>query len=177
MRSLYLNIFTIILTLIIGTANSSEVKINVSAIVDLPIKNISNPATYQFSAGQPTQEEISSLVGFGIKHIINLRPKSEQIWNEPLYVKLLGIKYHSLPVAGLADINIKNANQLALMLDKYANEGVFVHCASGNRVGALIALRQGSISGDIDSAIKEGKRWGLTRLEPVVRDKLMQKQR
>ena len=47
-----------------------------------------------------------------------------------------------------------------------------VHCASGNRVGALIALQHGLESGDVDAAIAEGKRWGLTRLEPVVRNAL-----
>lgn len=174
MRATYLNIFVLLLTLTIGTANSSEVKPNVSSIAQLPIKNISNPVKYQFTGGQPTQEELSSLARLGIKHIINLRPKSEQTWNEPLYVKLQGMKYHSLPVAGISDININNANQLDSMLDKYSNEGVYVHCASGNRVGALIALHQGSITRNIDIAIEKGKRWGLTRLEPVVRDKLMQ---
>src|SRR5690606_38327465 len=48
-----------------------------------------------------------------------------------------------------------------------------VHCASGNRVGALAALRAAWLQGaDEEAAIAEGRRWGLRSLETEVRSSL-----
>ena len=82
------------------------------------------------------------------------------------------MQYHSIPVADANDITPANAEKLKQTLQSMGSEPALVHCASGNRVGALIALQHGLESGDVDAAIAEGKRWGLTRLEPVVRNAL-----
>jgi hypothetical protein len=48
-----------------------------------------------------------------------------------------------------------------------------VHCASSNRVGAMIALRAALVDGaSADAALAEGRRWGLKSLEPQVRERL-----
>ncbi|MFT6029687.1 MAG: hypothetical protein ACI8O8_001423 [Oleiphilaceae bacterium] len=47
--------------------------------------------------------------------------------------------------------------------------------SSGNRVGALRVLNSFKQNGDdVDTAIDDGKRWGLTKLVIFVRDKLSQ---
>ena len=50
---------------------------------------------------------------------------------------------------------------------------VLLHCGSGNRVGALLALAAFHVDGrPADAALQYGLDSGLTRLEPVVRDHL-----
>ena len=46
-----------------------------------------------------------------------------------------------------------------------------MHCASGNRVGALMAISSVELDGaTVEDAIAVGKAWGLTRLEGRVRE-------
>lgn len=134
--------------------------------------NIANPAENIFTSGQPSREEFAALAELGVKHVVNLRPQPEQDWDEAAYASSLGMQYHSIPVADANDITPANAEKLKQTLQSMGSEPALVHCASGNRVGALIALQHGLESGDVDAAIAEGKRWGLTRLEPVVRNAL-----
>ncbi|NMH61344.1 fused DSP-PTPase phosphatase/NAD kinase-like protein [Alteromonas ponticola] len=142
------------------------------AILSSEIPNIVNPAPNVYSSGQPSEEQFQQMKTQGIKHVVNLRPDAEQDWDEKSYVESLGMQYHHIPVAGEADINLDNAAKLDMLLAKHSGEPIVVHCASGNRVGALVALNEGDEHQDIDAAITTGKQWGLTRLEPVVRDKL-----
>ena len=63
-----------------------------------------------------------------------------------------------------------NANSLGGILQDIGTEGVFVHCASGNRVGSLVSIYSHTHQGlSVEDAIKEGKKWGLTSLESTVR--------
>lgn len=141
-----------------------------SAIGQLEIKNISQPETNIFASGQPTKEAFNSLAELGIEHVINLRPASEMKWDEAGHVESLGIKYYSIPVAGAAGITLENATLLKETLNTIGDSPTLVHCASSNRVGALIALAAGAKDGaDAEAAINEGKRWGLASLESVVR--------
>ncbi len=151
--------------------------LDLTAINELPIKNLTNPEQATFSSGQPTQEEIKALAQAGIKHVINLRPAQEQEqqqdWNEGELVQSLGMQYHSVSVAGAAGVTIDNATTLAGILEEIDGEPVLLHCGSGNRVGALIALREGALNeASIDESVATGKLWGLTGLEPVVRERL-----
>jgi protein tyrosine phosphatase (PTP) superfamily phosphohydrolase (DUF442 family) len=61
---------------------------------------------------------------------------------------------------------------LAETLRLIGDEPVLLHCASGNRVGALIALGTRLKGAETEAAIAKGKQWGLTGLEPIVRGKL-----
>jgi hypothetical protein len=48
-----------------------------------------------------------------------------------------------------------------------------LHCGSGNRIGALFALMAFHLEGEsADRALQVGREAGLTRLEPVVRERL-----
>ncbi|MDR5880476.1 hypothetical protein [Caballeronia sp. LZ032] len=56
------------------------------------------------------------------------------------------------------------------MLQVQDNLPVIVHCGSGNRVGALFALRAAWVKGvDVPKAIEIGRQHGLTKLEDDVR--------
>jgi len=49
---------------------------------------------------------------------------------------------------------------------------VLVHCGSGNRVGALLALRASLDGADDEKALALGREGGLSSLEGVVRERL-----
>ena len=91
--------------------------------------------------------------------------------DEAALLDKLGIDYIELPLSSPEAINMENAAQLEQILAGYDGP-VLLHCGSGNRVGALLALRQ-SLRGASDAeALAYGKAAGLTGLEPVVRTRL-----
>ncbi len=164
---------TFVLVLIAGCASLSKPAfVDGNSINQLAIQNLHHPEKRVYASGQPTQAELRVLAQAGIKHVVNLRPAKEQTWSEAAFVQTLGMKYHALPVAGAAGITDENAAALAKVLHEIGGEPVLVHCSSGNRVGALIALGEQAKGANVDEAIAKGKRWGLTRLEPMVRDLL-----
>jgi len=135
------------------------------------IKNLKTPTTNYYSGGQPTAEQLTALAGAGVKHVINLRPASETPkLDEASLVADKAMIYHSLPVDGAAGLSLNNVKALDQLFKQAGDEKVFLHCASGNRVGALMALRAVFIYDEsTDAAIAQGKAWGLTRLEPEVK--------
>jgi uncharacterized protein (TIGR01244 family) len=169
--------FAGVFVLALGLAAYAQPPVDDAAVRDLSIDNLRHPQSNVWSSGQPTREQFAALAELGVKHVINLRPAEEQDWDEAAYVASLGMHYHLIPVAGAAGITAANAEQLAGTLRQLGDAPVLLHCSSGNRVGGLIALQvHAENGGDIEAAIEQGREWGLTRLEPVVRDVLGEKQ-
>ncbi|MCG8381128.1 MAG: tyrosine-protein phosphatase [Gammaproteobacteria bacterium] len=142
-------------------------------VIASQIFNLRQQSATHFSGGQPSQAQLKTLSEAGVKHIVNLRMPEELKWNERQWVQSLGMQYHTLPIAGVDSITAANATALADLLAKMGDEPVLIHCASSNRLGALIAMDE-AINKDqsLEQAIITGKRWGMTRLEPIVRAKL-----
>ena len=107
--------------------------------------------------------------GSGYKVVIDLRTEGEDRGlDEPAVVRALGMEYVSMPIDG-PDINFQKARELDALLDSY-DEPVLLHCASSNRVGALLALNVFAESGDAELAIATGRSAGMKSLETIVRD-------
>lgn len=124
------------------------------------------------SAGQPDAAAFVALARAGYAAVIDLRTATEDRGlDEPMVVEDLGMRYVSLPIDGGDAINFENAARLDELIASLDGP-VVVHCSSGNRVGALLALRQSLTGADDETAIAAGKAAGLTRLEPVVRKRL-----
>ncbi|MDP3857937.1 MAG: sulfur transferase domain-containing protein [Stagnimonas sp.] len=133
-----------------------------------------NPEPGRWVSGQPGDDQLRSIAAFGIRHVINLRPP-EEFPSELAAAELggLGVGYHRLPIHGADDLTRENAEQLDALLGKIGDEPTLLHCASGNRAGALMSLRAAWIQGlPVEEALELGRRYGLTGLEPVVREKL-----
>lgn len=140
------------------------------------LENSSVLADYEIvSSGQPDAEVLRLLGEAGFTTIIDLRTESEDRgFEEQAAVESLGMSYISLPIAGADGITFENAEELDRLIE--SGEGrVFVHCASGNRVGALIALGASMQGASREDAIAAGKSAGMTRLEPLVTEKLTEK--
>jgi len=109
----------------------------------------------------------------GIRHVIDLTPDAETPgFDEAAAVRAAGLRYSNLPLRGAADLT--RGNVLAFdALVRDAGRPLLVHCASGNRVGAMAALRAAWVEGrDAEAALAIGKAWGLKGLEGDVRQAL-----
>ncbi|MEQ3696767.1 MAG: sulfur transferase domain-containing protein [Pseudomonadales bacterium] len=172
------NLLLVSITVLLASCtNTSSVTSTAAPIADQPevgsilrVGSLNQVEDGIFAGGQPTASEIEYLSRQGVRHVINLRPIEEQPFAEQSVVEGAGMSYHSIPVASAADLSVDNAAQLTALLEEYGHEGVAVHCASGNRVGALIAISAAQAGASEDEAIEEGKKWGLTRLEAKTRE-------
>jgi len=123
------------------------------------------------TGGQPTFAELKMAHDEGFKAVVNLRTEKEQPSpaEESTWVEELGMKYFPIPVEGAKGVSLDNARLLAGVLSKQENYPLIVHCQSGNRVGALFALKAFSLDGKSGKeALEIGRRAGLNTLEPVV---------
>lgn len=122
-------------------------------------------------SAQPTAEAIVKLRSAGVGTVINLRPASETPdLDEKGIVEKAGMKYVSLPVAGAAGLTRDNVVAFDQAMAAASEGKVLMHCASGNRVGAMMALRARWIQGkSADEALAIGRSSGLKGLEADVK--------
>ena len=137
----------------------------------IAIPNAQMPDDGVLTGGQPTEEQFLQAKAEGYKTVINLRGLGEPGTDtQPNFMEREGLNYVHIPVSGPHDISVHKARELATALQN-SDQPVMVHCASGNRVGALFALKSFFVDGEsLEAAIAMGRRSGLTRLEPFVRD-------
>ena len=125
------------------------------------------------TGGQPTAEDLERLKAEGVRTVIDLRGATEDRgYDQAAEVRRLGMDYIALPIAGKDDITPANAAALHALLEEHEGE-VLLHCASGNRVGALLALAAVQVDGaSAEEALTLGRAAGLKSLEPVVMERL-----
>jgi len=127
-----------------------------------------------YSAGQPTPDQWRQIRAAGVAAVLNLRPDDEQPGvDEAQSVQGAGLRYDQLPVANGDALDHACVDAFARYLAEHPGGGVLIHCGSGNRVGALVALLARRHRGEtIPGAIEAGRRAGLTGLEPKVAELL-----
>jgi protein tyrosine phosphatase (PTP) superfamily phosphohydrolase (DUF442 family) len=98
--------------------------------------------------GQPTDQGFRLLAEKGYQVIINLRAEGEKVdlAAEEKLIKDLGMKYVPFPFV-TKDAKEDLALRFMNLLEDVKEQKVYVHCASGNRVGSLLmvdlVLKQG----------------------------------
>ncbi|MDN5780543.1 MAG: protein tyrosine phosphatase family protein [Luteimonas sp.] len=131
------------------------------------------PMANVYSAGQPDADAWPRLAAAGIGTVIDLRPDAERPGrDEGAEVQAVGLAYRQIPVAGPQDLTPEAARTLWQAIEAAPGK-VLVHCASGNRVGALLAIaaaREGGMAPE--QALELGRGAGMTSLEPRVREVL-----
>lgn len=135
-----------------------------SAIPD----NFNQPAANLITGGQPSQADLKRLKAAGVSKVINLRGPDEAVaFDEQAAAEALGMTYISLPVAGAGDVTVDKARALYQHLQ--GDDKILIHCASGNRVGALLAIGAHDINGKaVTESLAFGRAAGLSSLEPKV---------
>ena len=131
------------------------------------------PRANLFTGGQPTARQLATFAADGVRTVIDLRAADEpRGYDEAAVAGTLELRYVALPIADTAALTAANAAALQRALA--ASEGaVLLHCASGNRVGALLALMAAEQEGiSAETALDLGQRAGLKSLQPLVRERL-----
>lgn len=107
--------------------------------------------------------------------VVNLRGESEMdVAEHRKWAEAKGLVYIHLPIAGSEDFSRENVQRLDQVLVQNKGE-LIVHCGSGNRVGAMLALRQAWLKGDSsDNAIQYGKNAGMTTLTSKIQELLQE---
>ena len=120
-------------------------------------------------AGQPDEVAFKVFAANDYAAVIDLRTEGEpRGLDGQAVVEGLGMEYVPFPVDG-DGITFENARSLDALIDRYEGP-VLVHCASSNRVGALLALRASLNGADNEAALEIGKAGGLKSLEGQVRE-------
>lgn len=139
--------------------------------IDIPgIPNLLNPEPGFISGGQPGPEQLEAAAQAGVGQVINLRPTWEDAgYDEAAKATELGLSYEVLGISGPQDLSPENARKLDELLAQGNGNTTLVHCASGNRVGALMALRAAWVYNKPKAeALDIGRRWGMTNAEAAV---------
>lgn len=124
-----------------------------------------------YASGQPTPAHLAELAREGVRTVINLRAPHEAMeYDEAAQAARLGLQYVALPVAGAADLDRERVRRFGRVLDEALRVGgVLIHCASSNRVGAMVALDAVLNRGrPLQAALTRGRAAGLASLEPAV---------
>jgi protein tyrosine phosphatase (PTP) superfamily phosphohydrolase (DUF442 family) len=124
------------------------------------------------AAGQPSAAALEAAAKAGYKSVIDLRALTEDRgFDEKATVQGLGMSYVSLPVEGASGVSFANASDLDKLLAELPKP-ILLHCASSNRVGALLALRAKADGADNAAALELGLANGLGSLKGAVEQKL-----
>jgi uncharacterized protein (TIGR01244 family) len=141
-----------------------------SAATALGMQNAREPRPGLVTAGQPDQETLPGLTDAGFTTLISLRPASERGagWEED-QASESGVSFTRIPVAGAEGLTRENVEALDRALEAAGDTPTLLYCASGNRAGALLALRAHWIEGvPPERALALGRDAGMTGLEPAV---------
>jgi protein tyrosine phosphatase (PTP) superfamily phosphohydrolase (DUF442 family) len=103
------------------------------------VKNVSHPYPWLFTGGQPDSAALAALAAAGVKEIYDLRGRSEpRGFDERSVARSLGLRYVALPSApedfGPAKFTALRHHLLA----HGPKHPMFIHCATGNRVGVAL---------------------------------------
>ncbi len=144
------------------------------ALHGLELPNAKFPLPGVVSAGQPSAAQFEQAKQAGIKTVVNLRgPDEPGVAAEKALLERLGLRYVHIPITKGAleqGLSEENARKLAKIIAHAKEQPVLIHCASGNRVGALMALMAFYVEHKgLDEAIAFGRKAGLTGLERYVR--------
>ena len=146
-----------------------------SAIVhaqEAEIPNRAEPLAGITTGGQPSADALAAIAEQGFTTVIDLRSAQEDRgFDEAATVEGLGMSYISLPVSGAGGVSYENAAALDRILADIDGP-VLLHCASSNRVGALLALRAKLNGAEDAEALALGAESGLMGLAPVVEEVL-----
>jgi len=139
---------------------------------DLPNKlsmiNTLVPNENLIVGGQPSINDLEYLKDLGVTTVVNLRPNSEpNDFEEASVVEKLGMNYCHIPLSAIDSFTKEACQKLHVALA--SNEPCLVHCATGNRVGALLALKSFWLDEHTaEQSLAYGKQTGLTKLEPQI---------
>jgi uncharacterized protein (TIGR01244 family) len=152
-------------------ATKKPVALADSAAVVAMLNGVTNgacPLPGVATGGQPSADHAKALAKAGFTTVLDLRTADEDRgYNEAAAMKAAKLAYELLPVTP-ATLDDATFDRFRELMQKTGGKGVFVHCASGNRVGAVmvpwLVLDRGW---PLEQAVTSAKAGG-TRSEPML---------
>ena len=124
--------------------------------------------------GALDDEKVAALAAAGVELVINLQPDDELSFDERAAVERAGMHYEQLPISGVEDLKQLKILAFDNILRQHHGKKIAMHCGSGNRAGAVMALRAGWLRGrKMDTAMERGRSHGLTKLAEEVHNRLL----
>ena len=119
--------------------------------------------------GETPQDAIPEIARQGFKAVVNLRMPSEPgVPAEAAVVEQAGLRYFHLPMNPNAP-EFGTAEEFLQVVADPANQPVYIHCASANRVGAVWAIKRVVQDGwSREQAVEEAQAIGMK--SPVMLD-------
>ncbi|EKE87661.1 fused DSP-PTPase phosphatase/NAD kinase-like protein [Idiomarina xiamenensis] len=138
-------------------------------------QNTQGDTDFQVS-GQPSAAQLSEFAKQGGQAVVNLRGADEPLpFNEAALANELGVSYYAIPIANANDLTLSKVKLFDQVIGKLQPEQTLLHCASGNRVGAMMALRAGWLQHkSADEALQIGRQHGLKSLADTVAELLQE---
>ena len=160
-------LFKVAFVLIVATAFGSRAA-SAQQVTKQTVPGVQNFAKLETTVacgGATTPEAVPELKKMGFASIINLRLPSEagaNVEGEAAAAKTAGINFYNIPFSGQSP-DPKVADQfLATVTDK-KNEPAYIHCAAGNRAGAMWMIKRLVVDHwDADRAAQEATALGMT---------------
>ena len=104
---------------------------------DHGLRNAKHPEAGVLFGGQPTEAQLKAMAADGLSLVLDLRTEGENRgFDEPAALQSLDVPYLNLPVDGDRLALPETFERFIEAMEK-ADGPVLVHCASGNRVGAM----------------------------------------
>jgi len=129
------------------------------------VQNFAKLETTVACGGATTPEAVPELKKMGFASIINLRLPSEagaNVEGEAAAAKTAGINFYNIPFSGQSP-DPKVADQFLATVTAKINEPAYIHCAAGNRAGAMWMIKRLVVDHwDTDKAFTEATALGLT---------------
>ncbi len=118
--------------------------------------------------GQPGAAHIQALKDAGVAILLDIRdPMERRPFDEPELAKKAGLEYINVPVSS-ATLNDATMERVLAVYRNAGGKQIFVHCASGNRVGgSLLPHFILDLGMDEDTAMEQAMRIGLRSPEMV----------
>ena len=136
------------------------------------VANASEPLPGLATGGQPAEAHLRALHEAGVAVVLDIRdPMEARPFDERATVGGIGMRYVNVPITSGA-LSDESMERILAVLRNRSEAAVFLHCASGNRVGgpliAHLVLDNGMEEDDaVEVAMQAGLRsaeimeWGL----------------
>jgi protein tyrosine phosphatase (PTP) superfamily phosphohydrolase (DUF442 family) len=130
------------------------------------VANASEPLPGLATGGQPAEAHLRALRDAGAAVVLDIRdPMEARPFDEVAAVGGIGMRYINVPVTSGA-LSDDTMERILAVLRNRSEHAVFLHCASGNRVGGpLIAHLVLDNGMDEDDAVEIAMRAGLRSAE------------
>ena len=131
------------------------------------IQNACHPYPWLVTGGQPSADALEALAQAGIQDVYDLRGAGEaRDFDEPAVARSMNLDYMSIPVTPADFSDAKFTAFRHHLIAHGPGNPMFIHCASGNRVGAALlpwlVLDEGLSE---DAALKVARTVGLQNPE------------